>query len=375
MEYRRQVRRTLRGITVCLVVFSTLGCNEKVKKTTAAVADHQEVKYTSGKMTFEYVGRAAENEGMHVWGSSPIQDKDGKTHLYAAQWSTKTQPENFSGWFKDCEIGHYVGDSPEGPFEYVGVAIKDKDRMFNSPHNPTISNIDGQYQLCFIVNENNDLKTQRIAMYVADDLNDTWRPAKGAEPDGTILRQTKDSTVWNYTARLGVSNPSLVKYKEKYLLYHKSVIRKQPKGYVYVYGVIGADTVEGPYVNNPIRVTDINMPLEDAYAFTMKDSVYLLSRDFRGSLGNRGGGLLWKSADGFSFPTDETIRAYEDLQHYLGEEHLKDAISYRGKKDGHLERAQLLFEDGVPTYLYLATGVQVKPGYGSSSHVFKINFE
>lgn len=326
------------------------------------------------KMKFEYIGNAAEQKGMHVWGSSPIKGKDGKIHLYAAQWQMATQPD-FSGWFKDCEIGHYVSDSPEGPFEYIGVAVQDKDGMFNSPHNPTISNIDGQYQLCFIVNENNDLKTQRIVMYVADDLNDTWRPAKGAEADGTILRQTKDATVWNYTARLGVSNPSLIKHNGTYLLYHKSVVRKEPKGYVFVYGVVAADAIEGPYVNNPIRVTNPEMPLEDAYAFTMKDSVYLMSRDFSASLGNRGGGLLWQSADGFSFPSDKTKRAYEDLQHYVGEEQLKNAVTYRGKKGGHLERAQILFEDEKPAYLYLATGVQVKPEFGSSSHVFKISFE
>lgn len=363
----------LQKITLFVLALLCLACNDKTKKNKVEKAN-TESKIHTGNMKIEYVGRAADNEGMHVWGSSPIQDKDGKTHLYAAQWSTATQPD-FNGWYKDCEIGHYVSDSPEGPFEYLGVAVEDKDGLFNSPHNPTISNIDGQYQLCFIVNENSDLKTQRIIMYVADDLNDTWRPAKGAEIDGTILRQTKDSSVWNYTARLGVSNPSLIKYKGKYLLYHKSVVRKEPKGYVYSYGVVVADAVEGPYIHNPTRVTEEKMPLEDAYAFTMKDSVYLMSRDFRGTLGNRGGGLLWKSRDGFSFPAEKTVRAYEDLQHYVGEEHLKDAVSYRGKKDGHLERAQILFIDEKPAYLYLATGVQVKPGYGSSSHVFKISFE
>ncbi|WP_299668355.1 glycoside hydrolase family protein [uncultured Polaribacter sp.] len=357
-------------IILYVLVFACMSCKTNKKND----AEKKSNTYSSN-MKFEYVGRAAENEGMHVWGSSPIEGKDGRIHLYAAQWSTKTQ-KNFSGWFKDCEIGHYVSDNPEGPFEYVGVAIEDKDGEFNSPHNPTISYIDGQYQLCFIVNENDDLVYQRIVMMVADDLNDTWRPAKGAEPDGTILRKTKDSTVWNYTARIGVSNPSLVKYKDKYHLYHKSVIKRlSGKGHVYVYGVVVADKVEGPYNQTPTQVTSRAMPLEDAYAFTMNDSVFFVSRDFGRSLGSTGGGLLWKSADGFNFPKEETTRAYEDLAHYLGEEHLKDAKAYRGKKDGHLERAQILFKDGVPTYLYLATGVQTKPGYGSSSHVFKVVFD
>ncbi|GAF01616.1 glycoside hydrolase family protein [Saccharicrinis fermentans] len=328
----------------------------------------------TNKMKLEYIGVAAENKGMHVWGSSPVMDKEGRVHLYAAQWPMNTQP-NFSGWFKDCEIGHYVSDSPEGPFEYVGVAVADRDSLFNSPHNPTIHYMDGRYVLCFIVNENSKLKTQRIVMYVADDLSDNWRPASGAEPDGTILRKPQDSTLWNYKAKLGVSNPSLIKHNGKYLLYHKSVIPKQPKGSAYTYGVAVADNVEGPYTIFPQKVTPPKMQLEDAYAFAMNDSVYLMSRDFVGSLGNSGGGLLWQSKDGFYFDSKNTKRAYEDLAHYLGEEYLKDATAYRGKKHGHLERAQLLFIDDKPAYLYLATGVQVKPGYGSSSHVFKISFE
>jgi len=325
-------------------------------------------------LKLEYVGIAAEQEGMHVWGSSPVMDKDGKVHLFAAQWSMATQ-KNFSAWYKDCEIGHYVGDSPEGPFKYVGVAVEDKDGLFNSPHNPTVNYIDGRYVLCFIVNENSKLKTQRIVMYVANDLNDTWRPAKGAEPDGTMLRRPMDSTKWNYRAKLGVSNPSLIKYKGKYLLYHKSVIPKQPKGSAYTYGVAVAENLEGPYIIQNEKVTPPKMQLEDAYAFTMKDSVYLMSRDFGASLGNSGGGLLWQSKDGFYFDNKNTKRAYEDLAHYLAKEQLASATAYRGKKDGHLERAQILAIDNKPAYLYLATGVQVKPGFGSSSHVFKISFE
>jgi len=353
----KNIKRTLRFTSVMLLVLSlSFSCK------------------SNKRLTLEYVGVAAEQEGMHVWGSSPVMDKEGNVHLFAAQWSMSTQ-KDFSGWFKDCEIGHYVSDSPEGPFKYIGVAVEDKDGLFNSPHNPTVNYIDGRYVLCFIVNENNKLKTQRIVMYVADDLNDTWRPAKGAEADGTMLRQPKDSTKWNYKAKLGVSNPSLIKYKGKYLLYHKSVIPKQPKGSAYTYGVAVADDLEGPYIIQSKKVTPPKMQLEDAYAFTMKDSVYLMSRDFVGSLGNSGGGLLWRSKEGFYFDSKKTKRAYEDLAHYLGKEQLVEATAYRGKKDGHLERAQILTINNKPAYLYLATGVQVKSGFGSSSHVFKINFE
>jgi len=340
-----------------LVLLTVVGCSKQ-----------------GNRMSFEYVGIAAENEGMHVWGSSPVIGPDGKVHLYAAQWPMSTQ-KNFSGWYKDCEIGHYVGDSPEGPFRYVGVAVADQDGSFNSPHNPTVNFIDGRYVLNFIVNENNDLTTQRIVMYVADDLSDNWRPASGAEADGTILRKSMDSTVWSYTAKLGCSNPTLIKYEDKYYLYNKSVVRKQPKGYVYTYGVAIADHLEGPYVHRKERISSPLFPLEDAYAFTMNDSVFFFSRDFGAKKGNQGGGLLWKSADGIHFPTEDVSRAYEDLAHYIGAEALKNAHVYRGSKHGHLERVQILSIDGKPAYAYFAVGLNVKDGFGSSSHVFKIVYK
>ena len=337
------------------------------------ICQFSSLKSFSQAIQFKYIGIAAEKEGMHVWGSSPIIGPDGKVHLYVAQWPIATQTD-FSGWFKDCEIAHYVGNSPEGPFNFVRVAVSDRDGNFNSPHNPTIKYLDGRYVLCFIVNENNNLATQRIVMLVADDLNDDWRPAKGAEADGTILRKTSDPLVWNYTAKLGVSNPTLIKHKGKYLLYNKSVVKKSADKYAYVYGVAVSDNLEGPYIHQTNRVTPPDMQLEDAYAFSMNDSVYLISRDFVGSKGSNGGGLLWKSADGLYFDSKNTTRAFEDLEYYLGEEALSQANVFRGKKHGHLERPQLLFINGKPAYLYLATGINVKAGFGSGSHVFKISF-
>ncbi|GAC16466.1 glycoside hydrolase family protein [Aliiglaciecola lipolytica] len=327
----------------------------------------------NAEFDYQHLGVAVESKGMHVWGSSPIIGPKGKVHLYVAQWPTDTQ-SNFSGWFKDCEIAHYISDSPEGPFEFVRVAVPDQNGTFNSPHNPTIKQIDGRYVLSFIVNENNKLATQRIVMYVADDLNDTWKPAAGGEPDGTILRKSNNPSDWNYTAKLGVSNPSLIKHNGKYLLYNKSVVKKTPeaKRGSYTYGVAVADKLEGPYRHHPTQVTKVGMPIEDAYAFTFNNRVYMLGRDFGSKKGSHGGGLLWKSEDGFNFPNHQVTRSFEHLSHYLGEDALRNAIVHRGDKTGRLERPQILFVDDKPAYLYLATGTNPKSGFGSRSHVFKM---
>jgi len=325
---------------------------------------------------FEYIGKAVQKKGMHVWGSSPIKGKDGKVHLFVAEWP-KNESERFSGWYKHCSIAHYVGDTPEGPFKFVRIAVKDQNEKFNSPHNPTIKFIDGKYVLCFIVNENNDLSKQRIIMYVADDLNDEWKAAKGAEADGTILRNPRDTSIWNYKPLLGVSNPSLIKYNKQYLLYYKSVIphsqvTKKNRGKDYGYGVAISKNLEGPYKFYPNRITDPGIQLEDAYAFELGTEICFLSRDFLGAKGSHSGGLLWRSTDGLHFPEERTSQSFKGLSAYVGEQELENSKVFRGAKEGHLERPQLLIEDGKPTYMYVATGINTSSGFGSASHVFKI---
>ncbi len=332
-------------------------------------------------LKYEYLGKAIQKEGYHIWGSSPIWGKDGKIHIYAAEWPIPiNEKEGFNGWYKHCQIGHYVGNTPEGPFEFVGIAVEDLDNEFNSPHNPTVQYIDGKYVLVFIVNENNLKEKQRIIMFVADDLMDNWSPASGGAKDGTIVSAPSDSTFWNYTTTRGTTNPTLIKFGDKYMLYFKSVIPdlqfpENPRKRKFSYGVAVSNKLEGPYEIFENRVTEENLQLEDAFAFTVNNIVYLISRDFSASLGSIGGGLLWRSNDGYNFPGDEVVRAYEDLSHYTGTGSQTNSIIYRGSIDGHLERPQLLIENGLPAYLYVATGINDNLHFGSCSHVFKISIE
>ncbi len=341
-------------------------------------SEKKQTEGSSSRINFDYLGIAVQKKYTHIWGSSPVLGKDGKVHLYVSEWPIpKDASERFSGWHKHCNIAHYVGDTPEGPFEFVRTAIKDQDGEFNSPHNPTIKYIDGQYVLCFIVNENNDLSKQRIMMYVADDLSDNWKPAKGAELDGTMLRVPSDTIVWNYEAVLGVSNPSLIKANDQYLLYYKSVVplkekTEKNKGRDYGYGVAISKNLQGPYDFYPKRVTEEGIQLEDAFAFNLGQEIAFLSRDYMAAKGSHAGGLLWRSSDGFSFPTENTTRAFEGLSAYVGEDNLKNANVFRGTKEGHLERPQLLMIDEKTIYLYLATGINTTPDFGSASHVFKV---
>jgi len=72
-------------------------------------------------VAYEHIGVAVQQKGTHVWGTSPVIGKDGKVHLFVAQWPMpeNRKKEGFKGYFKTSEIAQYVGDSPEGPFEFV----------------------------------------------------------------------------------------------------------------------------------------------------------------------------------------------------------------------------------------------------------------
>ena len=334
---------------------------------------HKELNFS-----YEHVGVAVQQKGTHVWGTSPVIGKDGKTHLFVAQWPiTKDKKQRFSGYYKTSEIAQYVGDSPEGPFEFVRLVVCDQDGTFNAPHNPTVQFIDDQYVLCFIVNSNEDRGTQRIIMYIADDVNGQWRPAKGAEPDGTILHRPDDTSIWCHNSVRGVANPALIKHNGEYRIYFKAAIpdpKKEPDFYnrEFGYGVATSKTLEGPYQFHAERLTSEEMELEDVYAFSYDDRVYMLSRDIAASLGGKEGGLLWVSKDGIDFPKEKTSRAFESLATYLDEGTLEGAAVHRGSKKGQLERPQVLLIDGEPAYLYVATGINPEEGFGSCSHVFKL---
>lgn len=340
---------------------------------------------TVSPLKLDCLGVAVKREQTHVWGSSPVMGPEGKVHLYVAQWERpkndkfggRTADNKDTGWTSSSEIAHYVGNRAEGPFEFVRIAVPDRDGDFNAPHNPTIKFIDGKYILLFIVNSGG-AGSQRIMMYIADDLDDNWRPVEGAEPDGTILRKSDDPNIWDSVALLGNANPCLIKHDGKYKLYFKAVIPvEKGKGYTgrgrtWTYGVALSENLEGPYIKEPERITKTDHPIEDALVFVYVDKVWMFSRDMNEVRG--GGGLLWVSDDGMTFDFENAVLGFHHLDHYLGKKEASKLKLYRGNKSGDLERPQVLFMDGKPAYLYMATGLGFPAPYGSCSYVFRMNF-
>lgn len=331
--------------------------------------------------SLEYAAVAVNEPGYHCWGASPVIDEQGKVHLFVARWPVKTPdgkriPFNPHGWRQYSEIAHYVGDKPEGPFEFCDVALKGTgedtwDRY--APHNPCIRKVDGKYVLLFIANRMGMTKgkaahtrSQRIGMALADSPYGPWKKVgKG----GLILSPSDDPEHWSYRAGNGVVNPAFVKGLDgRYYLYYKSERARM--------GVAVADKLAGPYIHEKDPITSNKRTIEDGCAFISKGKYCFLTTDNHG-IAAKGGGLLWKSSDGINFEDKPEI-GFRDAFYYLHADGVKKDKSTKTRRyygGRSLQRPQVLCQDGVPTHLYAATGENFLGGDGTMSVVLRVDPE
>lgn len=318
--------------------------------------------------SLEYTGRMVQEPGWHIWGCSPIAGEDGKIHLFVERWPVKGPdcPRGFdAAWRQDSEIAHYIGDTPEGPFNLRDVAMKGTgsntwDRY--APGNPCIRNVDGKYVLLYIGNPIGVTKgmgahpgTQRIGMAIADSLDGPWRKVGS---DGKMLNPSDDPKHWTHGAQ--VVNPAFLKRADgKYLLYFKGKGANM--------GVAVAEKLEGPYVHQPRKLSADEQRVEDGTAFMMDDKFCFVTTDNAGKYGH-GGGLLWKSDDGITFNASPE-RGYWPPSHYLPKVDHTLTRSYYGA--GTFQRPQVLVQNGRPTHLYVASGSVINGADGTVCYVFR----
>ncbi len=309
----------------------------------------------------EYVGVAVEEEGYHVWGSSPVIGPDGKTHLFVSRWPIE---RGFGAWITHCEIARYESETPEGQFVFKSVVAEGTGQGtwdHQSPHNPNVQKVGDRYVLTFIANAGGKraerVKSQRIGIMIADDPAGPW---KKVGEDGLLLSPPKDPKVWSYDSVVGVNNPALFVHSDgRFFLYYKAM----KKGDVRRMGLAISDSLEGPYRFEEEPLTSNQSEIEDGYAFQENERIYLITTHNRA-----GTGYLWASDDGMNF--DDPIIGYDTMATYLAQDLLKSGTLLRGEK---FERPQLLVEDGHARYLYLASGVNWMEGQGSMSCVFRIH--
>ena len=283
---------------------------------------------------------------------------NGNAHLFVARWpiSAKFRP----GWYTHCEIARYVGKQPEGPFAFQEVVLKGTGKSSwdkVAPHNPTIEKVGNQYALLYIARAGKGFHaSQQIGMVISKDLNGPWSKVG---QDGLILSPPDDPAVWSRNSPIGVTNPTLIQHPDgRFLLYYKAI----KKGDIPRMGVAIADRLKGPYVHHKEPVTNNPRPLEDGHAFVENGRIHLLTKDSQ-----RGGGLLWSSDDGIHF--SEPSLGYARMEQYIPAEEVEAATDH---KERLFERPQVLIQDGRPTHLYVASGVNIRKGDGSCSYVLRI---
>lgn len=312
------------------------------------------------------IGRVLEEEGYYVWCNSPIEGPDGKIHVFYSRWPKE---KGMSGWIHQSEIAHAVADNPEGPYKYQSTILAPRGAGFwdaTTCHNPSIHKVDGKYALFFMGNSNGKMNTKRIGLAVSDSLYGPWdRPN---EP--LLLPGTKGS--WD---DLLTTNPSFVKLPNgAYWLYYKSLNAadyNSAKGGVRgnrKYGLAVSNSLEGPYKKyegNPVvdfSVLGDNKQFEDAYVWFEDHKFKMIARDL-GVIG-MDYGLYLESKDGKTWSTPEI--GYKPLKNYIDQPPAPKHLN----RYGRLERPQLLFQNGEPTYMFTAS--QGGAYETASSFIFKI---
>ncbi|MBD1556631.1 hypothetical protein HC752_06750 [Vibrio sp. S9_S30] len=327
--------------------------------------------------TLEYRSIAVQQDGYHVWGSSPIWGDDGKVHIFAARYAT-TRPFD-PGWKEISEVAHYTSTSPEGPFNFESVVFSGTgvsgDWNMRSGHNPHITKIDGKYVLTFISNNSGiGGYAQFTGMMLSDSLYGPWEWVNNGQP---IVLPPNDPENWTYRSR-NIVNAAVIKVDNPddttpYHIYFKSGYTAPDGKSFTVYGLAQSSSLEGPYVIDKTPVANAGRAIEDGYVFQYKGKVFLITTDNYGAI-EYGGGLLWQSDDGGEsfYLKEQAFRpAARHIPASISEQHTP--IQHYGSS-WKFERPQLLIEDsGKPSYLFAPSGRSFQGSDGTTSYSLRIN--
>jgi hypothetical protein len=298
-----------------------------------------------------------------VWGSAVIKGDDGKYHMYASRWP-KFLPFH-PGWMVASEIVHAVSDTPEGPYNFVDVALPARGPEYwdgRSTHNPRILKHKDTYVLIYMGSTNPfddvtnaDTLTLASAFATVGRANKRIGMATSQSPYGPWERrdrpilETKPGTFYSFLT----SNPSpWINEDGSVIMLFKSRSYKEdyPFQTPMTIGVAKAPSIDGPFevvVDEPIFGIDKMGEVEDMFLWRDETGYHMLAKDQRGSItGNRHAGILAHSKDGIYWELDENPLAYtREITWSDGDTMVM----------GQLERVFGLIENGRITHLFFAT--------------------
>ncbi len=309
----------------------------------------------------------------YTWGASPIKGEDGLYHLYYSRWKKEY---GFLAWVTHSEVAHAVSEKKEGPYRFSDLALPARGAKYwdgLNTHNPTIHRFGDKYYLYYTGNtgDGRNMKSslnpthrnnQRIGVAVSESPYGPWKRF-----DIPLIDVSADSTAWD--AKM-IANPSITQTPDgKYLMVYKAVAKKKGGlwGGPVVHLCATSDSPTGPFKKYPqpiFTASGSDFPAEDPYIWCQDGLLYAIVKDMHGSFTNRGRSLaLFYSKDGFDWkPVKSPLVSVPEIR-------WKDGTL---TKLVHLERPQLLIEDGKPTMLFLAADAMedyAKEGVSFNVHV------
>lgn len=320
------------------------------------------------------VGGGIEQEDYWVWGSSVAKADDAKYHMFVSRWP-KELPFH-PGWMVASEIAHCVSDSPEGPYEFVDVALGARGAKYwdgRSVHNPRVVKYKDTYVMYYMgsthpfeeITDPSVLtldshytvvarSNKRIGIATSKDLNGPWE-----RRDACIL-PTQPDTFYEFLT----SNPApWINEDGSVKLIFKS--RKYNESFPYhssmKIGLATAEHFEGPYTvvgDEPIFGADKMGEVEDPYLWRDEAGYHMIAKDMHDTLaGQHHSGILAHSKDALNWTLDKEPLAYSRTLAWDNGQTIQM---------GQLERPFGLIENGKITHLFFAT-MDGPGGFGNST--------
>ncbi|WP_197479922.1 glycoside hydrolase family protein [Paenibacillus swuensis] len=298
-----------------------------------------------------------------VWCGSVIQGEDGKYHMFASRWP-KALGFGWQ-WLFNSEIVRAISDTPEGPYTFQEVVMERRHRSYfdaMNQHNPSIKYWKGTYYLYYFgttfggpVPEAGEFisperaievwNRKRIGVAVSTSVFGPW------ERMDQPLLEPRTPGHWDCTI---TTNPSAVIMPDgtTYMIYKSREYAHAPLQL----GIVKAPHPAGPFErlsDSPIlQFDDGNIHVEDPYLWYQDDQFHVLMKD---DFKNNGGGITGEWGAGVYATSEDCVhwKLHPEPLSYT-----RDVVWDDGTvtKQSNLERPNLLFHDGKPTHLFLATG-------------------
>lgn len=307
-------------------------------------------------------------DGYYIWCGSVVQGEDGKYHMFASRW-----PKEYgfaAQWLFNCEIVRAVSETPEGPYTFAEVIFERRERSYFdalNQHNPSVKYWNGTYYLYYFgttyggpipavgekISQERDVEVwnrKRIGLATSKSIFGPWE-----RPDAPLL-EPRAPGHWDCTI---TTNPSAAILPDgaTYMIYKS----REYAGSTLQLGVARAPRPEGPYTRlqeEPIfQFENPDFQVEDPFLWWEDGKFHILIKDdFKndsgGVTGDWGAGIYATNTDCLYWDISNDPKAYT-----------RDVLWDDGTRtvQANIERPNLLFHDGKPTHLFLATGNGTQP--------------